>query len=256
MPSEGDLECETLIIGSGAGGGVVASTLAEKGMDVMVVERGAYIPRSERNNREFEMVSRMYADRGMLTTNDQAISLFAGQNLGGGTSVNWSVSLRPTEPLLNEWAREHDLPHLLTPEFSQCIDDVCEQLNVVPEVPHNRQNQMLLTGSECIGGPSGPLPQNVRGCEKHGYSQCGYCLFGCRNGFKRDVTEACFNEKRDTGDVRIHDNVEIKRLVHRNGNVLYAEAVARSSNGELRSLKIRAKRYVVSAGGIFTPACC
>jgi choline dehydrogenase-like flavoprotein len=248
------IECDTLVIGSGAGGGVVAATLAEHGQDVVVVDKGDHVPLAERSNLEFDMVSCLYEGRGMQASEDHAVSLFAGSCLGGGTTVNWSVSLRPGEALLHEWASQHGLPQLLSREFTQCVDEVCARMGVVGQVPHNAQNRALLEGSARLGHAAGPLPQNVRGCERHAHQHCGYCLFGCRHGHKQDVTEAFLRGAQARASVRIHARTQVRRLHQRGGAITHAEGHFRAEDGSLRPVTIRARRYVLAAGAIHTPA--
>ena len=44
-----DKHVEVLIIGSGAGGGTLARCLAEAGREVLVLERGDWLPREPQN---------------------------------------------------------------------------------------------------------------------------------------------------------------------------------------------------------------
>lgn len=61
---------DILIIGSGAAGGVLASTLAELTKQrILLVERGGYFGRSAFDQREIDML-RLYADRGGRSTVD------------------------------------------------------------------------------------------------------------------------------------------------------------------------------------------
>ena len=40
---------DVIVIGSGAGGGTLAHVLAETGVEVLVVERGGFVPREQEN---------------------------------------------------------------------------------------------------------------------------------------------------------------------------------------------------------------
>src|SRR5690606_27380244 len=86
------LTCETVVVGSGAGGGVVAGELAEAGQDVLVIEKGPYADRADFTQREVETMQRLYEQRGALTTKSGSVSVLAGSCLGGGTTINWAGS--------------------------------------------------------------------------------------------------------------------------------------------------------------------
>ena len=45
----GDYTCDVIIIGSGAGGGTLAQALAPAGADILIVERGDFVPREPQN---------------------------------------------------------------------------------------------------------------------------------------------------------------------------------------------------------------
>ena len=56
------LDCDVLIIGSGAGGGVLAATLSEQtGARIVLVERGGHFRGESFNQREWDMTRRLYA---------------------------------------------------------------------------------------------------------------------------------------------------------------------------------------------------
>ncbi len=247
------IECDVLVIGSGAGGGVVAGTLSEHGKDVVVVDKGDYVAPPERSNLEREMVSRLYESQGMQTNHNYGISLFAGSCLGGGTTVNWSVSWRPNDFLLQEWATQHSLPQLQSDIFSRCIDDVLSGINVVDKVPFNAQSKALTTGSDRLKFKSGALPQNTLGCERHNFEHCGFCLFGCRYGNKQDMNETFLRRAQAQG-ARIFPGMLAHILRHSQGKIKHVEAIVKDSDGVKRKVTIKAKSYVLSAGAIHTPA--
>lgn len=95
-------ECDVLVIGSGAGGGVVAGELAEAGHDVLVIEKGPYCHGCDFTQREVDMLGTLYDAKGTLCTQDGSIGILAGSCLGGGTTVNWAGAFRTPDYVLQE----------------------------------------------------------------------------------------------------------------------------------------------------------
>jgi len=85
------LECDAVIVGSGAGGGVVAGELAKAGYKVIVLEKGVWIPQGELTQVEKDSFERMYENGSIASTEDTGINIFAGSTFGGGTTVLDSI---------------------------------------------------------------------------------------------------------------------------------------------------------------------
>ncbi|HRV59538.1 MAG TPA: GMC family oxidoreductase N-terminal domain-containing protein, partial [Solirubrobacterales bacterium] len=93
-PSDGDvLEADAVIVGSGAGGGVIAARLAEAGLKVIVLEMGGYFNEADFDQTELNGFARMYWRGGPSYTADFNVSVQAGSCLGGGTLINWTNCL-------------------------------------------------------------------------------------------------------------------------------------------------------------------
>jgi choline dehydrogenase-like flavoprotein len=85
---------DVIVVGSGAGGGVTAAQLSAAGNSVLVIEKGKYYHNSDLVNEEEVGYDNLY-DKGTSTsTVDGSISVLSGSNFGGGTSVNYLVSLK------------------------------------------------------------------------------------------------------------------------------------------------------------------
>ena len=97
------LDCDCVIVGSGAGGGVVAGELAARGWNVVVLEQGPEACASDFDQREVATMNRMYLDGGLAGTSDRGVSILAGRCLGGGTVVNFTTSFRTPESIRREW---------------------------------------------------------------------------------------------------------------------------------------------------------
>src|SRR6478609_214719 len=81
------LEADVVVVGSGSGGGVIAGTLAQSGMKVVVLEAGGYFDESDFNMLELWGYQNLYYRGGPVPTADGNVSLQACSNLGGGTTI-------------------------------------------------------------------------------------------------------------------------------------------------------------------------
>src|SRR4029453_13619237 len=107
------LECDVVVVGTGAGGAVVGRELAEAGLAVVFVEEGHYFDRSDFTGRSFQMQQRLYR-RGGATfwVGNVAIPIPLGQTVGGTTTVNSGTCYRTPDRVLRSWQRELGLDEL------------------------------------------------------------------------------------------------------------------------------------------------
>src|SRR5207245_7063449 len=177
---EATLEADVCIVGSGAGGSVIASKLAESGHRVVVLEAGAYRTADDFTQREADAYETMFQGHGVLTSRDLAFSVLAGQTAGGSTTINWMTCLEPPRWAREEWERECGLTGVASPAFDSIIDQVWSRLHVnVDESVVNPSNDVLRRGSEALGYRLGVdydvIPRNANGCG----GRCDFCFFGC-----------------------------------------------------------------------------
>ena len=93
---------DVCVIGSGAGGGVAAAKLAEAGLSVVCLEAGGYYTSKDFDMTEKNMMPKLYAEKGLRTSNDLSLIILAGSNVGGGTTVNWTMSLPSVDYYLSD----------------------------------------------------------------------------------------------------------------------------------------------------------
>jgi hypothetical protein len=89
------IETDVVIVGSGCGGAVVAKTLSEAGLKVLVVERSYYWPPEYLPMSEAEAPILLFGNGGGHISDDASITVVPGQTWGGGGTINWSASLQP-----------------------------------------------------------------------------------------------------------------------------------------------------------------
>ena len=79
--------------------------LAERGLDVVVLEAAGYYNESDFNQLELPAYEQMFWRGGPTPTADGNVSLVAGTTLGGGTTINWTNCLRTRPWVREQWAR-------------------------------------------------------------------------------------------------------------------------------------------------------
>ena len=94
LTADQTLDCDVCIIGSGAGGSVLAAGLAEAGRDVVVLEAGSWLTRRDFALHESEAFINLYQERGGRSTADRAITVLQGKSVGGSTTINWTTCFR------------------------------------------------------------------------------------------------------------------------------------------------------------------
>ena len=117
-----ELECDVVVVGSGAGGGTAAGVLASAGLDVVVVEAGGYWSEEDFDGAELSGYARMYLNGGGVATDDQSIGLLAGSCLGGGTVVNYTWCFRPPDFVREDWKQRFGLRDWAGSDFDDSLD--------------------------------------------------------------------------------------------------------------------------------------
>jgi choline dehydrogenase-like flavoprotein len=103
------LNADIVIVGSGAAGGVLAATLAEKtDKKIILLEKGGYYEGSSIEQEELK-VRHLFAERGTRGTKDGSMPVRGGQCVGGGTTVNVALCFDPIESVWKKWKSEYGL---------------------------------------------------------------------------------------------------------------------------------------------------
>src|SRR5690242_4226472 len=126
------LEADVVVVGAGAGAGVVAAELARAGRSVLVVEAGPFVDESTMPRDELDAYGRVYLNYGLLSTWDGSITLLAGAGVGGGTLVNWMTCLDAPDDVRAEWARDHGLDGVDGAEWADDVAAIEQRLGVSP----------------------------------------------------------------------------------------------------------------------------
>jgi choline dehydrogenase-like flavoprotein len=237
------LAVDAVVVGSGAGGGVAAALLAEHGLRVAVLEAGPPLEAIAARQREAEAFGALYLEGGLCASADLGVSILAGACVGGGTSVNWSTSLRLPASLAARWGSTLGRPAFAA-ELAAAYDAVETRLGVQTAREHNRNNAVLADGCAALNWKVRTLPRNAP-CEDE---RCGYCGFGCAYGNKRSTVTTYLRDAVHAG-ATVSANVRVTRVRVAGGAVRGVDAVDGAGN----ALVVDAPLVVLAAGALRTP---
>lgn len=237
---------DVVVVGSGAGGAMVARTLARAGLDVVVVEEGRRWGVEElRSRHPLERFAGLYRDGGSTAALGRPpVALPIGRGVGGTTLVNSGTCYRPPDKVMVAWRDEAGFeaggPEMLAPR----LDEVERTLRVAPvgDDVMGENGRILLRGAAALGWECGPLQHNGPGC-----SGCCQSAIGCPVNAKFGVHLNALPQACEAG-ARILSEARVDRLVHEGGRVVGVRA--RRADGS--RLDVRAPRVVVAAGAVET----
>jgi choline dehydrogenase-like flavoprotein len=258
------LDADVVVVGSGAGGGVIAAMLAAAGRSVVVLEAGPFVDEPSMPDDELDAFGRLYLNHGLLSTWDGSITMLAGSAVGGGTLVNWMTTIGAPPAVRERWRREDGLDGLADGEaWSADVEQIERELSVTAVAHPPPKDVAILRGAERLDWEAAPIRRDALGCD-----DCGSCPFGCRRGSKRSGIRVHLADAYRAG-ARIVPRARVTRVLMEHGRAVGVEANALMpdpATGEplrdaaapggvrIRPLVVRAPQVVVSAGALRTPA--
>lgn len=241
-----ELEAEVVIVGSGAGGGVVAARLAAAGRDVIVVEAGPYVPEREMPVLEGDAYRRLYLDQGTTSTADLGITIVAGATVGGGTTVNWTTCFAPPDRLRDEWTAA-GLEGFDGAETDADVARLRAELDLQPPTVVPAKDQAILDGARALGWEQALTERNAGPC-----TACGSCGFGCRVGAKRSGLRAHLAAAHAAG-ARVLADASVRRVEIAGGRAVGVSGWLSDGARSGRPFRVRAGQVVVAGGALRTP---
>ncbi len=254
LHADHEVECDVCVVGSGAGGAVLAAGLTARGLKVVMIEEGAY-----RTSEDFRALSErvntpmLYQERGTRSTSNVAITILQGRTVGGGTTVNWTTCFRTPERILSHWGSHMGLDALAPGSLDDHFAAVEERLNIQPwqEDLVNANNAALARGCEALGWDAHVLRRNVKGC-----ANSGFCGFGCPFDAKQAMHLTFLPDAVKAG-MELWSSMRAERIEVAGDRAVAVHAVAmdrdRDRTREVR-LTVRPKVVTVCGGAINSPA--
>ncbi len=234
---------DTIVVGSGAAGGILAARLAEKGRRVLVVERGPHVDPREFSDDEVDQYLRLYNEGALQLATNFSLQVLQGMCVGGGMTINNALCLEPPEAVLERW-EERGLDRAA---LRHAIDQIREELEVaeirgVTTTPAAALFEQAVVELGLADGFE-VMEANVSGA----CLGTGYCNIGCAYGAKLTSLDVVLPKAQKAHDLDVLADFQVERIDRRGDRATQVVGTHRPT-GERAALV--ADEIVVAAGAI------
>jgi len=241
---------DVVVIGTGAGGAVVGTELAESGRDVLFIEEGSWIPTESFNPYTSESIPRLYRDcAATVIFGKPPIPYVEGRCVGGSTTINGGMAYRPPERVLDDWGQI--APELGAKALEPLFERVESNVHVAPQLPESlgEDNRLMTEGAKKMGWRYTVNLRNQEACV--GANNCG---LGCPTGAKQS-TLVSYMPRAMAAGARCLTEIRVERLLIEGGRCVgvVGRAMDPHTHRLGKEITVRALAVVVACGAVQTP---
>ncbi len=252
VSQETTLQCDVVVVGSGAGGATAAAEFAEAGYDVIVLEEGSYYGTKDFTPNATDMIRKMYRGGGAtMAIGSPPVLYQEGSVVGGSTTINGGMSWRTPEEILDRWGREAAIDGVSPKDMEMYFERVERRIHVAYQDPESigRDNQLIKEGADRKGWKVIPNLRNQLHC-----SGSNNCAFGCPTGAKQSALVSYLPRALHYG-ARLYSNVRATQITTDGKRATGVVGHVTKANGSAGvDFKVHAKLVVSACGSIHTPA--
>ena len=245
------LTCDVVVVGSGAGGAMLARDTARAGLATVLMEEGGFHGPGDFTQREGEMLPRLFQEAGGRSTEDGAVMILSGKGVGGSTVHNTNLCKRAPDAVLKRWVAEHGAAGFAPEELAADYQAVEDELHVAPmtEEDVNRNNQLMRQGVQKLGWRGGLLSHNRRGCQRS-----GFCELGCVYNAKENALKLLVPDALRLG-AQVYSEVRITQILLENGRAVGVRGyVLRPDGSSGEAVEVRARAVCICGSAIGSAA--
>jgi choline dehydrogenase-like flavoprotein len=248
----GDLRerADAVIVGTGAGGATLGVFLAERGWNVVLLEKGGFYRAEDFTQREQDGMADFNGRRGLDATVDNAMFLNYAEAVGGSTVHYWGDSFRTPPDRLALWKNKFGIDWMTPSELDPHFQAIEGELGIHIAGPElfNENNRLIQRGCEALGIEGGAVPTARVDC-----IACGWTQFGCAYNRKSSQLITTIPRISNKGG-RIYSDARVERIIIENGRAVGVEGtfLDRSTKQPLGRLRVDADHVILAGGALGT----
>lgn len=250
FPTSFSVKGDVCIIGTGVGGVILARKFVDKGLKVVMVDGGPYIPREMFNRDAFETMRKAYMNgSAVIALGNPAIGILAGNLVGGTMEIYSGTCLRAEKSVFEKWEKEFG-SDINYEEVDKKYSEMERMLKVAPSSPDTvgKGNILVKKGAEKLGWKGEFIPRSAEGC-----IGCGNCNLGCFVGAKKTVLSQFLNDGEMEGVDIFPLSLAVKIHFKRDKVIAIEGWTLDETKGRRGKFRIEADFFVISSGTLMTP---
>jgi choline dehydrogenase-like flavoprotein len=235
---------DVVVVGSGAGGGVVAGELAQAGRSVLLLETGPHKTAADFTRWEAKAAHDMWWPIRFALIDGGAggvVGLVGGRCVGGSTTINTKVALRAHAKDMAKWKQASGLDIDLTPHY----DRVEARLGVRERTDWSKSVRKVEPAFAKLGAPL----EAVRSYTDANCVNLGSCLQGCPTNGGKSTQNTYIADAHRAGLLDLRADSHVERVVIENREAKGVEYTG--PDGALT--RVDAGVVVVAAGTLNSP---
>lgn len=248
-------DVDTVIVGTGSSGAVIAAELSAAGERVLMLEEGPFVDaRRHGQMRPSQSLREVWREGGMSAAvapgRTPVVNVTMGRCVGGSSMLTGGVCFRTPGHVLHDWVNDHRLSELNEKALEPLFERVEERIHVeeVPAAMRSRSTSLWGEGAEKMGGCLKPNRRNTKNCDG-----CSQCNFGCPQQSKLSVDLTFLPDARRDG-AQILSDCLVRRVLMRGGRAVGVVGHLLDADKKKRGrVEVRARRVVLAAGAAHTP---
>ncbi len=243
----GDTHYDTIIVGSGTSGSVVAYNLQKAGAKCLLLEAGKHFHAGTFPENETDYTAQLFWGGGVDFNTRGSLAFLRGKCVGGGSVVNQCLMDRNDEVALADWKSQSGIdfftPEAMAPYYEKAEAQL--SLRIMEEGDRTRNADLFVEGSEKNFYAWEPLRRGQADCKLEKGNDCMCCLGGCHLDSKQSMLVTYLRLAEELG-LEIRPEFMVHRVEHG------IEGVVLKGTKEGVEKTLRCKKAVLACGTLGT----